>query len=402
MTSVMPKRPQNAGALAPEEHCKKRHGMRTWNEVSSIHFQRFKSLIYLWLILLGFSSVYAQSNPKCDALPHIAVPEQDRPTSDEARIVGAVTPAVAAADREKGLFGARTGCYALGLYYSESPRHFENARLCVLSELGLFSKTDAPAGPSGDIGVDGADALTLAMIYANGEGVTRNLPLARQFVCQDGDEVAIPSNDEMLDTFDNAVKNSGRFDACAVGDFGRRFSYLCLGLQDNQASAQTSNMEKAILASLSPSLKAPFTALRIAQNKFQEAYLILLGLGCEGGTGCGPIMEDHELTVARSWLAALKAIQAGSPPCSGVSASEFVKLDAEINQRYQQMLKDDAGQTAYLSGASIASSDRDADRAWLAYRDAWVRFGQLRWPSVPADQWRAWQTQEWIGLLSGD
>ena len=353
--------------------------MRSRSKSSSIHFERTKLLFSLSVILLSFSSAHAQTSAKCDALPPVTVPEQDRPTMDEAKLA--------------------KGCDGLSLYYSDSPKRFDQARFCELAPYYPFKaltvSNDSP-------GMDGADALTLAMIYANGEGVTRNLPLARQFVCQDGDGVATPSVDEMLDTFDNAVKNNGRFDACAAGDFGRNFIYQCLGLQDNQASAEISNREKAILGSLSPTQKAPFAALEAAQHKFQEAYLKLQGEACEGGSGCGPIMEDYELAVARSWLAALKAIQAGSLPCSGVSASEFVKLDAEINQRYKNMLKDDAGQTAELSGASIASSDRDADRAWLAYRDAWVRFGQLRWPSVPADQWRAWQTQEWISLLSRD
>jgi len=45
---------------------------------------------------------------------------------------------------------------------------------------------------------------------------------------------------------------------------------------------------------------------------------------------------------------------------------------------------------------------RDADRAWLKYREAWVQFGASRWPQIPADQWRAWQTAEWTALLSGN
>jgi uncharacterized protein YecT (DUF1311 family) len=213
----------------------------------------------------------------------------------------------------------------------------------------------------------------------------------------------------MLDEFNTTVKNTDRFDACAGGDggdFGRRFGYLCLGIQNSQASAEISSREKAILAGLSPALKASFMALRTAHNKSQEAYSDMRGQACDGGTGCGPILEDDDLAVARSWLGALKAIQTGSPPCSSVSASAFVKIDGELNQRYKEMLNLDAQIAADVPssspGVSMVSLDRDADRAWLAYRDAWVRFGQLRWPAIPADQWRAWQTQEWISLLSRD
>jgi uncharacterized protein YecT (DUF1311 family) len=37
---------------------------------------------------------------------------------------------------------------------------------------------------------------------------------------------------------------------------------------------------------------------------------------------------------------------------------------------------------------------RNTERAWLAYREAWVEFGGLKWPKVSADSWRTWLTQE--------
>ena len=30
---------------------------------------------------------------------------------------------------------------------------------------------------------------------------------------------------------------------------------------------------------------------------------------------------------------------------------------------------------------------RDAERAWQVYRDAFVEFAKLRWPSVSGDSW---------------
>jgi Lysozyme inhibitor LprI len=371
--------------------------MRSRSEVSSTQFKWFKSPIFLWLVLLGISADCARAQ-KCDAIPHVTVPEKDLPTSADARLAGYAPPIPP--NLPPGSF-----CDALNLYYKDSPRHLEKARFCALADFGLFSKNDAPVGAPAaqNETFSGTDALTLAMIYANGQGVTRSLPLARQFVCQDGDGVATPSNDQMLGEFDSAVESNGRFDACGDGGggFGRSFNYQCLGLQDEVAAEEIRQREGSILAGSSPAQRASFTALKADYDEFQSAYSDMEGTQCEGGTGCGPILEQDELAVDRSWLAALSAIQAGLPPCSAIGASAFAQLDSNLNQQYRQALKGNyMDVNAGDQMKSMAPLVRAADRAWLKYRDAWVSFGQLRWPAVPADQWRAWQTKEWIVLLT--
>jgi len=363
-----------------------------------MQFKRLQGLTLPCVILVGACSVHADAQPeKCDALPHVTVPEQDLPAAGETK---------ASCDALSHNHGAELRCDGLSLYYSNFPGHIEMARSFALSELGLFGKKGAPAAPSAaETSIDGADALTLAMIYANGEGVTRNLPLARQFVCQDGDGVAISPADELLQQFDDAVKKDGRFDACQDGGgaFGRSFNYQCLGLQGEQALEEIPKREEPILTGSSPEQRASFKKLAAAYNDFQDAYSVLKATECEGGTGCGPISENADLTIERTWLAALSAVQAGSPPCSTVSAATFAQLDSDLNKQYKDELHDSYMDTsANDQSKPIAPLVRAADRAWLKYRDAWISYGHLRWPAVPADQWRAWQTKEWIDLLSLD
>ena len=363
-----------------------------------MQFKVFRGLTFLCLILAGAWSVHAEpQTEKCDALPHVTVPEQDLPAANETK---------SSCDTLSRNHGVELRCDGLSLYYSDFPGHIERARLFALSELGLFSKKGAPADPfTEEASIDGADALTLAMIYANGEGVTRNLQLAREFVCQDGDGVAISPTDELLQEFDDAVKKNGRFDACQDGGvgFGRSFNYECLGLQGEQALEEIPKREESILAGSSPELRAAFKKLAAAYNDFHDAYSVLKATECEGGTGCGPISENADLTVERTWLAALSAIQASSPPCSTVSAATFAQLDSDLNHQYKDELNGSYMDTSANDELkSIAPLVRAADRAWLKYRDAWVSYGQLRWPAIPADQWRAWQTKEWIDLLTLD
>jgi len=356
----------------------------------------FKWLMLPWLILLGSWSVEAQVE-KCDSIPHVTIPEEDLPRADNTST---------SCDALSHYYGDHSRCNALSLYYSKLPRHIERARFFALSELGLFGNKGAPADPlAAQTAVGGADALTLAMIYANGEEVARNLPLARQFVCQDSDDIATPSTDDMLHAFDDEVNKDGRFDACHDGGagFGRSFNYECLGLQGQNALEEIHQRERSILASGSPALKASFIGLRAAYNEFQNAYSDLRATGCQGGTGCGPISEGYDLAVEHTWLDALSAVQVGSPPCATVSVATFAQLDSELNRQYKEELKGtymDVNAGDQLK--SIAPFVVATDRAWLKYRDAWVNFGHLRWPAVPSDQWRAWQTKVWIDLLTLD
>lgn len=375
-------------------------------EISRAQFGRLAQLICLCMAILTVSNIHGQTAPhSCESLPHVVVPEGDRPTIADLEL----DVLIQSGGRRPSAALATTACQGFDLYYSELPKHFERARWCVLAKLGLFSKvvnpSDAQAAQTavgGDFndpsGISGSDDLTLAMIYANGEGVQRNLPLARQFVCQDSDLIAAGPPDELLARFDKMVENGGRFDICSDGgeDFGRSVNFNCLNLQDGKVIGQTRKLEHSILASGSPAQRAAFVALTGAHSDFGIAYSELSAQICDGGTGCGPIQEADSLAIDRPWLAALAAVQAGSPPCSAIDASAFAPLDAELNRQYKEALSEAAEGDP---GKSIAPLIRGADRTWLAYREAWVRFGQLRWPAVPANQWRAWQTKEWIDLL---
>jgi len=71
---------------------------------------------------------------------------------------------------------------------------------------------------------------------------------------------------------------------------------------------------------------------------------------------------------------------------------EFVEVDDELNDRYRQL------QTHEFEGCCSVNADsiRTAQRVWLHYREAWVEFGRVKYPSVAADSWRTWLTLERI------
>jgi hypothetical protein len=67
---------------------------------------------------------------------------------------------------------------------------------------------------------------------------------------------------------------------------------------------------------------------------------------------------------------------------------EFNKADFDLNAAYRDALS-----------RTNSPQLRKIERAWLAYRDAWVDYAALRWPSSSADSWRTWLTLEEVDFL---
>ena len=47
-----------------------------------------------------------------------------------------------------------------------------------------------------------------------------------------------------------------------------------------------------------------------------------------------------------------------------------------------------------LAGTVAKEGVRATQKLWLAYRDAWARFGAAVRPSVPEKVWRTWVTEK--------
>jgi len=43
---------------------------------------------------------------------------------------------------------------------------------------------------------------------------------------------------------------------------------------------------------------------------------------------------------------------------------------------------------------------RMAERAWIVYRDAWVRFAKVRWPEVSEDSWLTFLSEERVRRMA--
>lgn len=226
--------------------------------------------LVITLILISFcSSLRAQEPPDaCAALPKVSVPEEDRPTPNDVRDTEVTLPR--APDRRQSMPSQEiTFCNGETLYYGKDSKRFTRARACVLGKLGLFragtSPADAAAAQSVATGfatppVDiDREGLVLAMVYANGEGVRRNLPLARQFLCEYGPGIESDTGSEQLIKFDALLREGKHFDMCSDEiSFGRGVAFDCLGMEQGRREDEVRRLENAILASASSAARASF------------------------------------------------------------------------------------------------------------------------------------------------
>jgi hypothetical protein len=360
--------------------------------------------IPLAFLAISLPAQTPHSADACDAVPQAQVPEQDRPTITDALSTGIILPPGSVAERSSIPPTTEGMCDAGSLYYSKTPDRFRKARFCVLTQLGLFRsdvnasdakrvQSAATGGATEPIEIDDLSGLVLAMVYANGEGVKRDLTLAKRFLCDYSEGIQSKPAAEHLKEFEAMVKEGKPLDVCGGdgGDYGRHTNYDCLGIAIANVSIEVKQREAAISGASSPAERKAFERVKIAWSSFYEAYDRVESTICDGGTGCGPITEDEDLTALKQWLETLKSIQNGVPPASGAKAEQFASLDAQLNQKYRDALNE--------HGDCCKTDIRSVDRAWLTYRDAWVRFGAMRWPQISADQWRAWQTGEWIDMM---
>ena len=239
------------------------------------------------MLTLSPSLTYAQQPADaCDRLPQLSVPEQDKPTLPEALALAVPLPQPPASEPLPAGREPSTACDAAGLYYSHAPAHFQKARFCVLASLGLLRGTvdqtrinlaqeALTGGPTTEpVDIVDIDGLVLAMVYANGEGVARNVPLARQFLCQYSGGIESDAPAKHLQDFNKLIRTGGHLDVCdgGGGSFGRQTNYICLGLKQGSRSEEIHGLELAVLASSTPPVKTSFLALRTVWRAFHDAY----------------------------------------------------------------------------------------------------------------------------------
>lgn len=273
------------------------------------------------------------------------------------------------------------GCSSESAYYTETGQD-RDARLCAWIER-----------EQGDELVFGGSSV-LMMIYANGRGVPRDLALARRFACEAGAAPAeLEARLEYLDEMASGQHLDAPFDLCDHATSG----YLMGFCADRDARAAQFEREMKLQALLDDWGDADLEAwgeLRTAAEAFFQARVV--GEVDTSGTARGMLIVGERDSLERGLFEHLVAFERGELPRGDAAA--LAESDARLNTSYAAARKAATPASADDSYTALGSIHpegvRDAERAWLRYRDAWVVFGAKRYPTVAREAWLEHFTRE--------
>lgn len=111
------------------------------------------------------------------------------------------------------------------------------------------------------------------------------------------------------------------------------------------------------------------------------------------GTARAQIAISEEASLNDKFLKDIKMFESEQMP----KDSDFAKADKTLNTLYSQLMKQpDVDQYGAVTKEGIKATQR----TWIKYRDAWIKFVEVKYPNHPSNAWKAWLTKQRIAQLN--
>ena len=310
-----------------------------------------------------FDAQNAASKAQCRRVRDREPPDADRPTAAQSK--------------------ALKNCSAEALYYGEGRKpDYALARACAFIEA------------------DGADdevfggSTILMQLYANGLSGKRDLDVAIALACNlQGADAEMQGRVDHLAAL-KAKPDGKRFDYCDDITSGLAEGYCASRGAEKAKDARGARLS-ALEAKIAPAARPAYLALKKASDAFIDAHG-----GNEvdlSGTARAAMEIEEEEASRDRFIAHLRTLLAGRWPAATPAAA--VDADKALNAAYRKAL-------AFLptkDNFSTIKADevKTTQRAWITYRDAFVRFTKAAAPSVSAEAVTAALTKERSEQLAG-
>ena len=244
--------------------------------------------------------------------------------------------------------------------------------------------------------VFGGSAM-LSVLYANGEGTPQNLTLAEKFVCEAG---GAPAEIRIrLDHVASLAKSNDpskpKFDFCDDITSGFMEGF-CAARSSELQDQKRSNSLESVTASFNSEQHKLFNLLLRTQEAYAEAHA--RGEIDLSGTARAMFQIDAEDTLKEDFIEALHIFEAGKYPSA--SQADYAEADEKLNAAFRNAMSS-AEKSKNDYGAVQPDGIRNAERAWLKYRDAFINFTKARYPDVPPAAWLTLLTKDRISILDG-
>jgi uncharacterized protein YecT (DUF1311 family) len=293
----------------------------------------------------------------CAAVKDVQLPTQDQPTPDEKKTLG--------------------NCSSQDLYFGfGQPSDPVKARKCAYVEM-----------EEGKDPLDIAGQSILMMVYANGRGADRNLDVAIKLACaMPGGPGDVAGNIYELERFRKSPATA-RYSICDHSAAPHLYK-SCAILGDRFDAIQRAKELSDITSGWSEKDHKAFAPLQQAAETFFKSR-------ASSEINLEPTFEVQEMAfMENGFISKLQQLQKGDLP--SFSAADKKKAQSELDEAYAATQKDPNRRWGTASVAGV----QHTQQLWLAYRDAWVKFGKTKYPHVTADSWETWLDQERLGMLT--
>lgn len=237
----------------------------------------------------------------------------------------------------------------------------------------------------------------LSMLYANGRGVARNYDYARKAVCATSEDAAEVAN--LLEQVAKAEQAVEPFNICGHAKGDELIAGCALVEANHRAKVRTTKLSQ--LAAVWPAdQRAAFDTLQAALASYSDAR-------ADAETLAGPQRSARaisEIVRTDDWfLYAVGRFERGTqltytPGQVQAGGQKLKKLNATLRQVAKSNPK---------LGLTVERLAKSHD-AWASYRDAWVKFGQVRYPKTSSSTirgnltfWRALELSRLVGEIQG-
>jgi uncharacterized protein YecT (DUF1311 family) len=298
----------------------------------------------------------------CERIINLPFPSEDRPGPKDSK--------------------ALDNCSSYELYYGfneEADPH--RARLCAYDEMDK----DSVAGP-----FDGK--AMLMTIYANGVGARRNFDIAIKLACKVGGAPAeIEGRVEHLDKLKKQNWQGKNFSLCDDATSGYLAGF-CANHADNFASMVRAEKIYRIQAKWTSADEKEYAILKKAADQY-------FAIRAEnevprGGTAYSAMFIAEKASQEEAFIKTLELLEQGK--FTKYSRQQFKDADSRLNTVYR---KTQRKRSDPCPGSITNEEIRGAQRVWLKYRDAWVKFCAKKYSGCDADSIKTYLTLKRIKEL---
>jgi hypothetical protein len=231
----------------------------------------------------------------------------------------------------------------------------------------------------------------LAMLYANGKGVSRDYNLAIRFACEItwSDEAETRLRAQRLEELRNARAQTTTFDLCDDG-ISTIMAGACAHVQWQLAERKRTEQQTAITAKWSSEAKWAYDRVDATEKAFQYARA-----GNEidqTGSSRNVFVATEASLLGEQKIINLRELSGGIIPQA--SSAHAAASDEELAAVYEQILQLPAD--TWTRTTVRPDGVRTTQHAWLEMRDAWVDFGRIAYPNVSAERIRVRITRQRI------